>query len=176
MQTAAQRSAVSMRSGHLFSAGARLLKLPFPDLPMPSHPQPGALAPRVSALSISPFPPHPHRALGDVEGVPKVHFKGRQGDYYIMVMDMLGPSLWDLWNGQGQAMSQEMVACIALEAIAILERLHEKGYVHGDVKPENFLMGLAGTPVEKKLFLVDLGLGTRSGKGQGRHLCRRVHF
>jgi len=32
-------------------------------------------------------------------------------------------------------------------------------YVHGDVKPENFLLGTAGTPEEKKLFLVDLGLG-----------------
>ena len=33
-------------------------------------------------------------------------------------------------------------------------------YVHGDVKPENFLLGPLGTPDEKKLFLVDLGLGT----------------
>lgn len=32
-------------------------------------------------------------------------------------------------------------------------------YVHGDVKPENFLLGPVGTPDEKKLFLVDLGLG-----------------
>jgi len=32
-------------------------------------------------------------------------------------------------------------------------------YVHGDVKPENFLLGPQGTPEEKKLFLVDLGLG-----------------
>jgi len=31
--------------------------------------------------------------------------------------------------------------------------------VHGDVKPENFLLGPPGTPDEKKLFLVDLGLG-----------------
>jgi len=63
--------------------------------------------------------------LGGSHGVPRVHFKGRQGDYYIMVcaheflidgrrllvvskcfittlyiqvMDMLGPSLWDVWN------------------------------------------------------------------------------
>ena len=28
-----------------------------------------------------------------------------------------------------------------------------------DVKPENFLLGTPGTPDEKKLFLVDLGLG-----------------
>lgn len=31
--------------------------------------------------------------------------------------------------------------------------------MHGDVKPENFLLGTPGTPDEKKLFLVDLGLG-----------------
>jgi hypothetical protein len=42
-------------------------------------------------------------------------------------MDMLGPSLWDVWNSQGQVMSQEMVACIAVEALAILEKLHAKG-------------------------------------------------
>jgi len=40
---------------------------------------------------------------------------------------MLGPSLWDVWNSQGQVMSQEMVACIAVEALAILEKLHAKG-------------------------------------------------
>lgn len=31
--------------------------------------------------------------------------------------------------------------------------------MHGDIKPENFLLGPPGTPEEKKLFLVDLGLG-----------------
>lgn len=32
-------------------------------------------------------------------------------------------------------------------------------YVHGDVKPENFLLGQANTTNEKRLYLVDLGLG-----------------
>ena len=43
------------------------------------------------------------------------------------VMDMLGPSLWDVWNTHGQVMSQEMVSCIAVEALSILEKLHLKG-------------------------------------------------
>lgn len=83
-----------------------------------------------------------------------------------------------------------MVACIAVEAISILEQLHIKGYfqlftfcfvinfcstlmwlmisnlhcsfVHGDVKPENFLLGQPGTVNDKKLYLVDLGLGMSS--------------
>ncbi|CAI0409040.1 unnamed protein product [Linum tenue] len=102
-----------------------------------------------------------YNALGGSHGVPRVHFKGRQGDYYVMVMDMLGPSLWDVWNNNSQTMSIEMVACIAIEAISILEKVHSRGYVHGDVKPENFLLGPPETPDERKLYLVDLGLATK---------------
>ncbi|KAJ4954034.1 hypothetical protein NE237_030866 [Protea cynaroides] len=102
-----------------------------------------------------------YNTLGGSHGVPRVHYKGRQGDYYVMVMDILGPSLWDVWNNNSHSMSIEMVACIAIEAISILEKMHSKGYVHGDVKPENFLLGPPGTPDEKKLFLVDLGLATK---------------
>ncbi|KAF3528233.1 hypothetical protein DY000_02043205 [Brassica cretica] len=119
-------------------------------------------------------PPHEwqvYNTLGGSHGVPRVHFKGRQGDYYIMVMDMLGPSLWDIWNTSGQAMSSEMVACIAVESLSILEKMHAKGYVHGDVKPENFLLGQPSTSQEKKLFLVDLGLATKWREGgSGQHV------
>ncbi|KAL6006098.1 Casein kinase 1-like protein hd16 [Asimina triloba] len=66
------------------------------------------------------------------------------------------PYEWQVYK-----MSIEMVACIAIEAISILEKMHSRGYVHGDVKPENFLLGPTGTSEEKKLFLVDLGLATR---------------
>ncbi|XP_068650001.1 casein kinase 1-like protein HD16 [Aristolochia californica] len=102
-----------------------------------------------------------YSALNGCYGLPWVHHKGRQGDYYILVMDILGPSLWDVWNSYGQAMSPNMVACIAVEAISILEKLHLKGFVHGDVKPENFLLGQSGSADEKKLFLIDLGLASR---------------
>ncbi|XP_020273465.1 casein kinase 1-like protein HD16 [Asparagus officinalis] len=112
-----------------------------------------------------------YSSLGGSHGVPKVHYKGRQGDYYIMVMDMLGPSLWDAWNSSGQIMTSEMVACIAVESISILEKMHSKGYVHGDVKPENFLLGQPNTPQEKKLFLVDLGLATKwKDAGSSQHI------
>ena len=40
---------------------------------------------------------------------------------------MLGPSLWDVWNAKKQQLTQEMVACIAVEALSILEKLHSKG-------------------------------------------------
>ncbi|CAN0900149.1 Casein kinase 1-like protein HD16 [Linum grandiflorum] len=109
--------------------------------------------------------------LNGCYGLPLVHYKGQQGDYYILVMDMLGPSLWDVWNSNNQMLSEQMAACIAVEAISILEQLHARGFVHGDVKPENFLLGQPGTPHEKKLYLVDLGLASRwKDATSGRHV------
>ncbi|XP_030488629.1 casein kinase 1-like protein HD16 isoform X1 [Cannabis sativa] len=112
-----------------------------------------------------------YSSLNGCYGIPSVHYRGQQGDYYILVMDMLGPSLWDLWNTNNQMLSEETVACIAVEAISILEQLHFKGFVHGDVKPENFLLGLPGTSNEKKLYLIDLGLASKwRDSPSGRHV------
>ncbi|XP_062110800.1 casein kinase 1-like protein HD16 isoform X3 [Humulus lupulus] len=87
------------------------------------------------------------------------------------IMEMHGPSLWDIWNTNNQMLSEDTVACIAVEAISILEQLHFKGFVHGDVKPENFLLGLPGTPNEKKLYLIDLGLASKwRDSSSGRHV------
>ncbi|VAH64528.1 unnamed protein product [Triticum turgidum subsp. durum] len=113
-----------------------------------------------------------YSSLNGCYGIPWVHYKGRQGDYYVLVsLDILGPSLWDVWNSLGQTMTPSMVACIAVEAISILEKLHAKGFVHGDVKPENFLLGQPGSPDEKKLFLIDLGLASRwKETSSGQHV------
>ena len=98
---------------------------------------------------------------GSTHGIPRLHYKGKYNEWYIMVMDILGPSLWDAWN-KNNTMSKEMVACIAMEAIAILQAMHQKGYVHGDIKPENFLFGYDGdAAARRRVFLVDLGLATR---------------
>ncbi|XP_034693515.1 casein kinase 1-like protein HD16 [Vitis riparia] len=50
-----------------------------------------------------------YSTLNDCYGLSLVYYKGRQGDYYILVMDMLGPSLWDVWNSNSQMLSEEMV-------------------------------------------------------------------
>jgi hypothetical protein len=45
----------------------------------------------------------------------------------VQVMDLLGPSLWDVWNSRAQHLSEAYVACVAMEALSILKALHEKG-------------------------------------------------
>ncbi|GFP82890.1 casein kinase i homolog 1 [Phtheirospermum japonicum] len=113
---------------------------------------------------INPSNPNERTGPGAVEVALKLEHRSSKGCNYGP------PHEWQVYK-----MSVEMVACIAVEAISILEKLHSKGtlyqedqvglspvkYVHGDVKPENFLLGPPGSPDEKKLFLVDLGLATR---------------
>ncbi|KAI6680004.1 hypothetical protein NL676_033885 [Syzygium grande] len=101
--------------------------------------------------------------LGENHGIPlpRVHYRGQQDDYNILVMDLLGPSLEVRLVNNRPSMPLGVVACVAVEAISILEKLHSRGYIHGDVKPSNFLLGPPGTPDERKLFLIDLGLAVR---------------
>ncbi|CAA6674278.1 unnamed protein product [Spirodela intermedia] len=110
-------------------------------------------------------------------GLPRVHYKGRQGDYFVMIMDILGPSLLDVFISIGQVMPPNMVACIAVEAISILEKLHQKGFVHGDVKPENLLLGKPGSSGRRSFFSSTLGwvssMWRDSLSGQHVSLCQQ---
>lgn len=41
--------------------------------------------------------------FADIPGYPKVHWFGVEGDYNVMIMDLLGPSIQDLsehYNGK----------------------------------------------------------------------------
>ena len=98
-----------------------------------------------------------------MNGLPRVLFTGKVGEYYIMGMELMGPNLVDVSDRtRDNRMSCHSVAHIATQAIRILEDLHTVGFVHGDVKPENMVMGRPGGPNAKSLFLVDLGLATRT--------------
>lgn len=46
--------------------------------------------------------------------------------------------------------------------------------MHGDVKPENFLLGQPGSGDDKKLYLIDLGLGMLSF--QTSYFCIYIEF
>ncbi len=47
---------------------------------------------------------------------------------------------------------------------------HHCRWVHGDIKPENFLLGQPATAQASKLFLVDFGLAQRWRDGKNNHV------
>ncbi|XP_073222830.1 casein kinase 1-like protein HD16 isoform X2 [Cicer arietinum] len=68
---------------------------------------------------------------GGSHGIPKVHYKGRQGEYYVMVMDILVQvcGMYEIPQAN-RCLLPEMVSCIAVESLSILEKLHAKGYFY----------------------------------------------
>lgn len=66
---------------------------------------------------------------------------GAECDFYVMISDLLGPSLEDLFNFCGRKFSLKTVLLLADQLIPRIEYLHAKSWVHRDVKSENFLMG-----------------------------------
>lgn len=96
---------------------------------------------------------------GDHVGLPKIHWFGECAGNLILVMDLLGPNLEELFDFCDRQFSLKTVLMLADQLIARLEILHENGFVHRDVKPDNFLMGLHKQA--KQVFMIDLGLCKR---------------
>eukprot|EP01130_Rhizamoeba_saxonica_P004604 TRINITY_DN1875_c1_g1_i2.p1 TRINITY_DN1875_c1_g1~~TRINITY_DN1875_c1_g1_i2.p1 ORF type:complete len:278 (-),score=58.68 TRINITY_DN1875_c1_g1_i2:130-963(-) len=67
---------------------------------------------------------------------------GKSGSLKVLVMDMLGESLSDLFYSNGKKFSLKTVCMLAIQMIERLEIVHKYGIIHRDIKPGNFVMGL----------------------------------
>ena len=55
---------------------------------------------------------------------------------------------------QFRTFSLKLVLQIGIKIISLLKVIHDKGLIHRDIKPDNFLLGLKN---EKKIYIIDFG-------------------
>ena len=100
-----------------------------------------------------------YKILSGGVGVPHVLWFGQEKNYNVMVMDLLGPSLEDLFNFCGRKLSMKTVLMLADQMIGRIQYVHTKKFIHRDIKPDNFLMGIGRHC--NKVFVVDFGLAKK---------------
>jgi len=107
-------------------------------------------------------------------GIPLVKYYGTEGEYNVMVMELLGPSLEDLFNFCNRKLSLKTVLLLADQLISRIEFIHGKNFIHRDMKPDNFLMGLG-----KKgnlVYVIDFGLAKKfRDQRTHQHIPYREH-
>eukprot|EP00798_Chlamydomonas_sp_ICE-L_P021418 gene21418-28381_t len=92
-------------------------------------------------------------------GIPNLHWYGEEGEHNVMIIDLLGPSLEDLFNFCSRKFSVKTVLMLADQMISRVEYCHSRSFIHRDIKPDNFLMGLGKRA--NQVNIIDFGLAKK---------------
>lgn len=89
-------------------------------------------------------------------GIPRVHYFCKEGEHNALVLDLLGPSLEELFTYCNRKFSLKTVLLLAEQLLSRLEYLHSNSFIFRDIKPDNFLIGLGNDA--NVVHMIDFGL------------------
>jgi serine/threonine protein kinase len=125
------------------------------------------MEPCQSELSLLKHETQVYQYLGSSQGFPTVKWFGIYESNYYMVLTMLGYSLTTLKTNM-RCLTLPMTIAIGIQMIERIEYIHNKGLIHRDIKPDNFLLGKKET--KNIIHLIDFGFCKRYSDDAGNHI------
>ncbi|MCJ1471195.1 casein kinase I [Pseudocyphellaria aurata] len=99
-----------------------------------------------------------YKILVGCPGIPNVYYFGQEGLHNILVIDLLGPSLEDLFDHCNRKFTAKTVVMVAKQMLSRVQTIHEKNLIYRDIKPDNFLIGRPGSKSANVIHVVDFGM------------------
>ena len=113
--------------------------------------------------------------LGEHQNLPKVYHFGPIRFHHALVLELLGPSLEQMFELCASKFSVLTTAKIGKQIIETIEYVHSKRIVFRDVKPENFLLGQRGSFKANTIHMIDFGLAKEYiDMRTGKHIAMKT--
>jgi len=100
-----------------------------------------------------------YQNIGRKLGMCRLRWFGLDGSEMILVFELLGASLEELFSHCGQKFSLKTTLMIADQMVSRIEMVHNHSYIHRDIKPGNFRMGIGAK--ENVLHILNFSLAKR---------------
>ena len=100
-------------------------------------------------------------------GLPEIKSFGKTKKYNILIQQLLGRSLYQIFNDSDKKFTLKDVSMISLQILERLEYIHSKNYIHRDIKPHNFLVSQKN---EGLIYIIDFGLAKKYKSERGNHV------
>ena len=104
-------------------------------------------------------------------GFPKIYDCIYKNNEVIFIMEYLGPNLDNLFEFCKRRFSLKTVLMIAIQVLNRIEIFHNKGFIHRDIKPDNFLIGI--DTKKSRIYMIDFGLSKKIISSTGIHVSYR---
>jgi len=105
-------------------------------------------------------------------GIPNLIWCGQEGDFNILIMELLGDDIESLFNLCNRRLSLKTLLILVDQILTLIEYIHGKGFLHRDLKPENILMGFGKN--SHLAHIIDYGLSKRYRDPKtGKHIPYR---
>ncbi|GMT18372.1 hypothetical protein PFISCL1PPCAC_28558, partial [Pristionchus fissidentatus] len=92
--------------------------------------------------------------------IPALYRSGKKKTYCYMIISLLGENLKRLKEKHfSKGMPMRTLTRVGIQALYAIKTMHDRGYVHRDIKPGNFVLGYHAQPaVARFVYIIDFGL------------------